>query len=48
MLDMMLPVRTDRMHVKEQSEILNISCPRKLNEDEEDSPVVYPNIYLQS
>jgi hypothetical protein len=48
MLDMMLPSKMDRMHVKEQSESLNISCPQKLNGDEEDSTVAYPNLYHQS
>lgn len=48
MLDMMLPLRMDRMHVKEQSETLNISCPQELHGDEADWTDAYPNLYPQS
>jgi len=48
MLDMKLPLRMDRMHAKERSELLSIACPRKLNGDEEDLQVAYPNPYPQT
>lgn len=48
MLDTMLPLRMDRMHVKEQSETSKISCPQELRVDEEDSTVACPNLYPQS
>lgn len=48
MLDTTLPLRMDRMHVKEQSETSNISCPQELHVDEEDWTVACPNLYPQS
>lgn len=45
---MMLPLRMDRMHVKELYDTLNISCPREPHGDLEDWTVAYPNLYPQS